>query len=193
MRAMIGVAFWVLLATATASACLVGCTTEADGVPCSVTGVTGTIPGVSLSIQSDRCVYHVGEAAVFTYQVTTDASVPTIEIMASMSCGDCSPPSTDPLSFVSFGIGGTSASGQSQNYCLCDVGCCPPDQAGMIKPSATTASGTIKWSGRNWSGPSDTGNAEGDFFLPGSYGVNVTFNGRAQGSVTATLPFEVIE
>ena len=57
---------------------------------------------------------------------------------------------------------------------------------------AATESGTINWSGRNWSGPSDTNNPEGAPFAPGSYGVNVTFDGRGQGSVTATLPIEIV-
>lgn len=190
------------LAAVVAGVALAGCSSDANGggggggggnfPPCSVTDVTGSIPGVKISIQSDRCTYHVGEPAVFTYQVTTDAAVPTIEITASMGCGDCSQPSEDPMSFVSFLISGTSTGGDPQQYCLCDVGCCAPDMAQMIQPKAATASGTIKWSGRNWQGPSDTGNKEGEPFAPGSYGVDVTFNGRAQGSVEATLPITII-
>jgi hypothetical protein len=198
----------VLLA---ASALLYGCSSEVGGggsgassgsssssgsfdggPPCEVTGVTGTIPGVTLSISSSRCVYKVGEAAEFTYEVTTDSTVPPIEIKAGSGCGPCTKASEDPLSLTSYQIGGTAPGGQSQNYCLCDVGCCLPEEADTIMLPATTVSDKIQWSGRNWSGPSDTGNPEGDFFLPGKYGVNVSFNGRDQGSVMATLPIEIV-
>lgn len=112
--------------------------------------------------------------------------------MAGSGCGSCTKPSEDPLSFASYQIGGPAPGGEQQVYCECDVGCCLPDEAATIMLPATTASANVQWSGRNWSGPSDTGNQEGDFFLPGKYGVVVTFNGRAQGSVTATLPIEII-
>lgn len=194
----------LLHATASAiavSLCALGCTTEVGegsgaaggnmSPACSVTDVTGSIPGVSISIQSDHCIYKVGESAEFSYLVKTEETVPTIEIMAGMGCGSCTKPTADPLTFVSYVIGGTSTSGDPQTYCRCDVGCCPPEEAAMIKPQATTSAGMIQWSGRNWHGPSDTNNPEGDFFLPGMYEVTVTFNGRAQGSVTAKLPIEV--
>lgn len=163
-----------------------------DAKPCSVLDVQGTIPGVSLSITSKKCVYHVGEAAEFTYEVKTDGSVPPIETAADTGCGACSKPSEDPLSFVRYSIGGASPDGAQQRYCLCDVGCCAPADAATTQLPATTASAAIQWSGRNWSGPSDTGNPQGDFFLPGKYGVEVTFSGSAQGSVTATLPIEIV-
>jgi hypothetical protein len=216
-RRAMAFAFQVQAFVIAVSACLVGCTTEVGGgsggsggggagggggtggagdggsfPACSVLDVTGTIPGVKISIQSSRCVYHVGEAAEFTYEVTTDGTVPAIDIEASSGCGSCTKPSEDPLSFVSYQIGGAAQGGEPQSYCLCDVGCCQPDQAATVQPKATTVSGTIEWSGRNWFGPSDTNNPEGDFFLPGSYGVDVTFNGRAQGTVKATLPIEII-
>jgi hypothetical protein len=213
-RRAMSLAFQVQAFVIAVSACLVGCTTEGGGgsggggagggggtggagdggtfPACSVLDVTGTIPGVSISIQSSRCVYHVGEQAEFTYEVTTDGTVPAIDIAAGSGCGSCSKPSEDPLSFVSYQIGGAAPGGEPQSYCLCDVGCCLPDEAATVQPKATTVSATIEWSGRNWSGPSDTNNPQGDFFLPGSYGVNVTFNGREQGSVKATLPIEII-
>jgi hypothetical protein len=166
--------------------------TTPDTTPCSVLDVQGTIPGVSLSIKADRCVYHVGEAAEFTYEVKTDASVPPIESEASVGCGDCSPPSEDPLSFMSYSIGGVSQSGQMQHYCLCDIGCCAPNEATTTQLPATTASAKIQWSGKNWSGPSDTGSPQGEFFPPGKYDVEVSFSGNMQGSVTAKLPIEII-
>ncbi|WP_437967239.1 hypothetical protein WMF04_48125 [Sorangium sp. So ce260] len=160
--------------------------------PCAVRDVEGTIPGVKLSIASSRCIYRVGEPAEFVYEVTTDSSVPPIEIAASDGCGRCVKPSGDPLSFVRYRISGESTAGDPQSYCLCDVGCCAPDEATTVQVDATTATQTIRWSGRQWSGPSDTGNPEDDFFAPGTYDVDVTFDGEAQGSVTAKLTIQIV-
>ncbi|XYH97554.1 hypothetical protein ACMHYB_59000 [Sorangium sp. So ce1128] len=161
--------------------------------PCAVRDVEGTIPGVKISIESSRCAYHEGEPAEFIYTVTTDSSVPPIDIAASTGCGRCVEPSADPLSFVSYKISGLTwaADPQPQLYCLCDVGCCAPDEAATVQVDATTATQTIRWSGRQWNGPSDTSNPEGDFFAPGSYEVEVTFDGKEQGVVTAKLGIEI--
>ncbi|HTN84549.1 MAG TPA: hypothetical protein VL242_12705 [Sorangium sp.] len=161
--------------------------------PCEVRDVEGTIPGVKITIESSRCVYHEGEPAEFVYTVTTDSSVPPIDIAASTGCGRCVKPTSDPLSFVSYKISGLSwgADPQPQSYCLCDVGCCPPDESATVQVDATTATQTIRWSGRQWNGPSDTSNPEGDFFAPGSYEVEVTFDGKEQGVVTAKLGIEI--
>ncbi|WP_437927074.1 hypothetical protein WMF37_49945 [Sorangium sp. So ce291] len=159
--------------------------------PCAVRDVEGTIPGVKISIESSRCAYREGEPAEFVYTVTTDSSVPPIDIAASTGCGRCVEPTSDPLSFVSYKISGTSFRGDPQTYCLCDVGCCPPDESATVQVDATTATQTIRWSGRQWNGPSDTSNPEGDFFAPGSYEVEVTFDGKEQGVVTAKLGIEI--
>ncbi|KYF52288.1 hypothetical protein BE08_21980 [Sorangium cellulosum] len=147
---------------------------------------------MKISIASSRCVYRVGEEAEFIYEIVTDSSVPPIEVAESTGCGRCVEPSSDPLSFVSYAIGGLSSAGEQQRYCLCDVGCCAPDEAQTVEVEATTVMQTFRWSGRQWSGPSDTSNPEGDFFAPGHYAVEVTFDGQAQGVVTATLGIEIV-
>ncbi|WP_438017042.1 hypothetical protein WMF18_40645 [Sorangium sp. So ce315] len=161
--------------------------------PCAVRDVEGTIPGVKISIESSRCSYYRGEPAEFVYTVTTDSSVPPIDVAASTGCGRCVEPTSDPLSFVSYKISGLTwaADPRPQLYCLCDVGCCAPDEAATVQVDATTATQTIRWSGRQWTGPSDTSNPEGAFFAAGSYDVEVTFDGQEQGSVTAKLPIEI--
>ncbi|MGK3988519.1 hypothetical protein WME99_36080 [Sorangium sp. So ce136] len=159
--------------------------------PCEVRDVEGTIPGVKITIESSRCVYHEGESAEFVYTVTTDSSVPPIDIAASTGCGRCVEPTSDPLSFVSYKISGSSFQGEPQSYCLCDVGCCPPDESATVQVDATTVTRSILWSGRQWNGPSDTSNPEGDFFAAGSYEVEVTFDGKEQGVVTAKLGIEI--
>lgn len=159
--------------------------------PCAVEGVTGSIPGVTLAIRSEECVYQVGQPARFTYEVATGAAVPAIDVPSSAGCGACVKPSTDPLSWIAWRIEGTTH-GVTHTYCLCDTGCCPPDQAQTVQPAITTASDVIEWSGRNWYGPSDTSQPEGAFFPPGVYRVKVTFFGFDEGSVTAELPIEII-
>lgn len=161
--------------------------------PCAVRDVEGTIPGVKISIESSRCSYYSGEPAEFVYTVTTDSSVPPIDVAASTGCGRCVEPTSDPLSFVSYKISGLTwaADPQPQLYCLCDVGCCAPDEAATVQVDATTVTQTIRWSGRQWTGPSDTSNPEGAFFAAGSYDVEVTFDGQEQGSVTAKLAIEI--
>jgi hypothetical protein len=161
--------------------------------PCAVDGVTGTIPGVILAIRSDACTLPRGTAVTFTYEVTTTSAVPAIAVPGSGGgCSSCATYTTDPLTFVSARIGGTATDGTAQSYCVCDQGCCAPTQDQTIQPIATTSSAPYMWSGRTWGGPSDTGNPEGDFFLPGSYFVTVTFDGFAAGTVVAQLPIEIV-
>lgn len=164
-----------------------------DG-PCAVEGVTGTLPGVTLTIRADSCVFERGTGGTFTYEVTATADAPAITVPDSGGgCGRCGAYTTDPLSFTRYAIGGSSAGGTEQGYCLCDVGCCPPTQERTIQLDAITSTDAFQWSGRTWEGPSDTGNPMGDFFLPGRYEVRVGFSGFAQGGATAVLPIEVID
>jgi hypothetical protein len=163
-----------------------------DG-PCALENVTGTIPGVSLTVRSGSCVFKRGTPAAFTYEVTTTAATPAITIPDSGGgCSSCRGYTTDPITFTGWIIDGTSAGGENQQYCVCDVGCCAPTQAETVQVTVTKSTKTIDWSGKTWSGPSDTGNPEGDFFLPGRYTVHVSFAGFDQGLVEVALPIEII-
>jgi hypothetical protein len=168
-----------------------GGTTTIPASPCSVTDVTGAIPGVKISIHGDKCVLAVGEGATFTYTVTTDATVPPIMIQATGGCGSCRSYGDDPLAFTGWVISGTADNGQQQQYCLCDTGCCAPDVAQTVTLTPATRTAEIVWSGRNWYGPSDTGNKEAGYFPVGHYFVNVGFSGGAGGGVSAKLPIEI--
>lgn len=161
-----------------------------EPVPCAVENVTGTLPGVSISISSPNCRLRRGTAGSFTYSVTTTSAVPAIDVPASGSCS-CAYRSTQIDSWLSWGIGGQATSGANQQYCLCDTGCCAPQDATTITPEAGTFTDTIEWSGRTWQGPSDTGNEPGDYFLVGDYAVRVGFYGYDAGEVVATLPIVV--
>lgn len=164
-----------------------------DG-PCALENVTGTIPGVSLTVRSSSCVFKRGTSATFTYEVTTTGATPAITIPDSGGgCSSCRGYTTDPITFTGWIIDGTSAGGTNQQYCICDVGCCAPTQAQTVQVTATTSTKSIDWSGKTWDGPSDTGNPMGAFFLPGRYTVHISFAGFDQGHVSADLPIEIIQ
>ncbi|NVB78176.1 MAG: hypothetical protein HOV81_07270 [Kofleriaceae bacterium] len=163
-----------------------------DG-PCAVENVSGTIPGVTLSIRADSCVYTRGTQAMFRYEVTTAAATAITVPDSGGGCGDCSGHNADPASFTRWVIAGTSAGGEDQQYCICDVGCCAPTQIQTVTVDATRSVETIQWMGRTWQGPSDTNNEMGGYFLPGRYTVDVTFQGYAQGMVHAQLPIEIVD
>jgi hypothetical protein len=170
---------------------LAACSGKQD-TSCAVENITGTFPGVSISVRGDTCTLARGQAAVFSYEVTVDPSVPAVLVHGSgPGCGSCLARTSDPSTWVDYEIGGTSASGQSQIYCLCDVGCCAPDTDRTVQMTPGTVTGTIDWSGRTWNGPSDTGQPMGDFFEPGQYFVSVQLWEEGTGSVVARLPIEV--
>lgn len=162
-----------------------------DG-PCAVENVTGTVSGVTLAIRSDACVYKRGSSATFRYEVTATANTPPIKVPARTAC-ECSDRTADPASLLHWSIHGTSPAGDEKRYCICDVGCCPPGPAQKIQLDARESSGTIEWPGREWNGPSDTGNPLGDVFPPGRYEVSVIFEGYDAGTVEAKLPIEIID
>ena len=195
----------VLLAVALASlASLAGCqgfvaggddtddyVTTLPGGPCSTGDVTGTLPGVTISILSASCIYHRGQPATFEYEVVVDANAPAIDVPEISAC-DCSSYSTQLATWARWQIGGTSESGESQRYCLCDTGCCAPHGGKTVTPELGTTAHTIEWSGNVWDGPSDTGNQEGAPFAVGMYAVTVGIHAFDRGQVTATLPIEVV-
>ncbi len=181
---------WLLVLVTVMTACGTRASSSevASGPPCGVKDVTGTLPGVRISIEADKCVFKVGEGGTFRYTVVTEASVPAIDIPASVGCGRCSGTSDAPSTFISWMVNGSG-----QQFCWCDQGCCAPNPAMTNKPKATTTTGTIEWHGRNWNGPSDfSPNPEGAVFPVGKYGVNVSFEGGSKGRVVATLPIEVV-
>jgi hypothetical protein len=71
--------------------------------------------------------------------------------------------------------------GGQQVYCVCDEGLC----AGPDRTPRTLAAGAtptaFAWSGRNWTGPSDTGFPLGDPFPVGIYTLTVSASGQVGG------------
>ncbi len=87
--------------------------------------------------------------------------------------------------------------GDSQAYCKCDTGLCQGTTQ-TVTLKAGTYPGEFEWHGRNWEGPSDTGNPEGAPFPAGKYTLTVRAKGEAKiygvkqdFEVSATFTIEI--
>ncbi len=81
-------------------------------------------------------------------------------------------------------------SGGDQQHCRCDVGLCrATDEWITLQPG--TYELTAEWSGRNWQGPSDTGNQPGEYFPPGTYDFEVSTVGEYRDANDQVMPYEV--
>jgi len=130
------------------------------------------LPGVSLDFPDDRCSYSLSEVAAgitIKYQVVVAQTLGGL-FPAADDWGHCDGPATSGL------IVGFELSGNTQRYCLCDVGYCP-SQNYATTATAGTYPVTIAWDGRNWYGPSDTSNPKGAAFPPGAYTLTLTARG----------------
>lgn len=151
---------------------------------------SSTLPHVHIAFTSTQCVFTLAQAAAgvtFTYDLVVDQDVP------------------DFVPGKPYWYGSNAAnlvldeqvSGGGQGYCLCDQGLplpqCPTEDGGLGMvpnsptgpcPAVTIPAGTyhrsFHWDGRNWTGPSDTGNPEGAPFPAGDYTFEVS---TAAGSV----------
>jgi hypothetical protein len=178
----------LLLLLASALGC--GKTSKCPLKPACKVKAVGTLPGVTVSVSSDKCLFAVGESATFRYDIDVDSAAPSIAVLASQGCGRCGGRSEDPLTFTSARVVGTSD--PSLVYCSCDVGCCPPDAARTVALRTGRTSDTLAWPARVWTGPSDTNQPLGRTFPPGCYSVEVDLDGFEAGKVAATLPIEVL-
>jgi hypothetical protein len=83
-------------------------------------------------------------------------------------------------------------SGNNQRYCLEDFGLAFPPKG----KAATLKKGEYKhafeWDGRNWSGPSDTGQKKGPAFPAGTYDVTVTIHGELE-TAKGRVPYSLTE
>jgi hypothetical protein len=153
-----------------------------------------TLPGVTITIELNTCTWTVYEVRDgFMVDYTIEVEEPVEVQPTEQDAGGCGS-NVHPLDpFYRFG-------GESQGHCRCDVGRCMPDDEWItLEPGTYTA--TVEWAGRNWSGPSDTGNEPDEVFPPGSYVFGVTAQGKyrtAAGEerdylVSSQLEFELVE
>jgi hypothetical protein len=68
--------------------------------------------------------------------------------------------------------------GTGQRYCLLDFGLAQPPKETATTLKKGTHVHAFEWDGRNWLGPSDTGNPKGKAFPAGTYDVIVTVQGK---------------
>jgi len=166
------------------------CATQANDRLCvnsiSPPACTGTassdLPGVSLAFPSQTCTYTAAQVAAgisIAYQEVIDHP---IELYPTFpDAGACESPDDAGL------LVGYKIAGGGQSYCRCDIGLCQGEPL-----SATAVAGThdrtFTWDGRNWNGPSDTNNPEGDPFPPGVYTITLTSTGTWADSTDASVP-----
>jgi hypothetical protein len=81
-------------------------------------------------------------------------------------------------------------SGKDQLYCLMDFGLAAPPKEVVKTLKKDTYKHSFEWDGRNWTGPSDFGNAKGKAFPAGTYEVLVTLRGKLVTDKGQT-PYEI--
>jgi len=143
--------------------------TDAAALTCDSSSTTD-LPGVTITFPAQTCVFTLAEAAAgiaVAYDVVVSTTVDGV-VPAPQDAGQCGAPG--PSGLIVF----ESLSGGGQGYCLCDQGLCAPPSPTPIQLQPGTYGGTFGWMGRNWSGPSDTGNPMGAPFPPGSYTLSVS-------------------
>jgi hypothetical protein len=170
--------------TCMGGACLIAERPPVTGPSCN--GVAASdLPGVSIVFPDDRCSYTLAEVAAgitVSYQVRVEQDLAGIH-PAPVDMGGCGTPGASGL------IVGFEITGNSQNrYCLCDVGPCMR-QTFSTQAVAGTYPATVEWDGRNWFGPSDTGNAEGAAFPAGTYTLTITAEGTWDGPGSCDASF----
>jgi hypothetical protein len=151
-----------------------------------IVGLTSDLPGVALTFDGAPCSYSQAEIAAgiqIPYHEEIDQPLGNLYPIQA-DAGRCQQPDEAGL-IVSYDI-----SGGGQRYCLCDQGLCAP-QSFTTSPAVGNYYHQIVWDGRNWYGPSDTGNPEGAPFPVGTYTVTLTATGNTSGipDATSAAPF----
>jgi hypothetical protein len=146
-----------------------------------------TIPHTHIEFANQPCVFTLAQAMAgvsFSYDLVIDEDVPGFVASPPYDYG----PDAAGLEISE------QISGGIQLYCVCDRGLpfqsCPLDDGGKYFPGfdagtcnpITLPKGAyhrvLDWDGRNWYGPSDTGQREGPPFPPGDYAFKVEAKGK---------------
>lgn len=125
------------------------------------------------------CVFSLAEAAAgisIPYAVVVEQEVTDVIPNQQVSCDT---PGAHNLYLFE------KISGGNESYCVCDTGLCPEPPATPVVVGAGTYPAVFDWDGKNWFGPSDTGNPKGPPFPPGEYTLHVSTKGEHAGQ-----PFE---
>ena len=160
-----------------------GCSASKAAQPCTTKQTSASpLPGVSIHVVGPSCAFSLAEAAEgvqIAYEVRVEDAVAGVVSMPQDS-GRCGRP--DESGLIPF----ARITGGGQSYCVCDTGLCPSPDAKPMTLSPGVYRNVVTWSGRNWSGPSDTSRSEGAPFPAGTY----TLTLRAKGTKD-DKPFDV--
>ena len=163
------------------------CSGEASASAGCIATSTSSLPGVSFALRTPvTCTFTLAEAQAgisIPYDVVVASDVTGV-VPAPQDAGGCGAPGTSGL------IVFEQLAGSGQSYCLCDTGLCVPGSPPAVTLRAGSYGTGFSWTGRNWSGPSDTGNPMGAAFPAGSYTLTLSAKGTKDGAafaVTTTL------
>lgn len=145
-----------------------------------------SLPGVRFDLSGNPPAITLERAArgvAFVYRTIVGEDLESV-VAAPLDGGRCDRPDASGLAVLERIEGG------GQTYCLCDVGrCAPEEHRGPL--SAGVYEARFPWDGRNWYGPSDTSNPEGDPFPPGAYELRIAAAGTYRASDGSEVPYEV--
>ena len=127
---------------------------DASSNGCAVTSQS-SLAGVSIVFRAPIvCSFTLAEAQAgisIPYDVVVAQDVAGVTPLPQDG-GQCGQPGASGL------IVFEQLAGSGQKYCLCDTGLCMPPQGSAVTLHAAEYPASFKWDGRNWNGPSDTGN-----------------------------------
>ena len=149
----------------------------------------GSIPGATLDLSKTTCSFSIAAAkGVFNlgYRLTVATSE---KLSVGGNLGGC-PPSPGSVH------GGVATfeqiDGGGQKWCMCDTGLCAPVEPPFVASTPGGYDVVFPWDGKNFQGPSDTGNKPGPAFPPGSYVFSVTVKGNHQKADGTTESFSAV-
>lgn len=147
-----------------------------SGLACERGGMSD-LTEVSIEFPDQPCVFTLAEAAAgITIDYSTAVTGPVTAVTTRpQDGGGCGAAASSGLILFE------SLSGGAQSYCLCDTGLCPGGDT-TTDLVAGDYPGEFSWTGRNWAGPSDTGNPMGEPFPPGRYTLTVSAVGEHGGA-----------
>ena len=146
---------------------------------------TGSIPGATLDLSQTPCVFSISAAkGVFSlpYKIHV-ASAQKLSVPATNGCNATPTPETGAVVLE------TVVAGGGQKWCVCDVGLCQVQTPPFTPTIPGDYTVDFTWDGKNWFGPSDTGNQPGPAFPTGTYEFRVSIAGKHQHEDGTTVPF----
>ena len=146
----------------------------------------GSIPGATLDLSKTPCTFSI-KAAKGVFDLGYKLTVLTSEKLSTGgNMGGCPPqPSSIHGGIATF----EQLDGGGQKWCMCDTGLCAPIEPPFTASTVGSYDVAFTWDGKNFQGPSDTGNKPGPAFPPGSYVFSVTVAGKHQKADGTTETF----